>query len=189
MSVVRALSGGGLAAPVANASLATMAARTLKGNATSGVATPTDIVTSQVPGTVTNDNAAAGNIGEILETNVPIGSPVAVTSGASKSVAALVLTAGDWDVWGVIGTIPAAGTTTAGMQAAIGTAVDTLPTSPNGGAFNLFGAAAAANQSLVLPTGTMRVSTAGVTLQLVINVGFAVNTMGAYGYIGARRAR
>ncbi len=55
-----------------------------------------------VLGTATNDNAAAGNVGEFITINVPAGSPVTFSNNASHDLTSISLTAGDWDVWGNI---------------------------------------------------------------------------------------
>jgi hypothetical protein len=52
----------------------------------------------QVPGTNTNDNAVAGNVGEFIEST---GSTVSgIASGTVTNIHSQTLTAGDWDVWG-----------------------------------------------------------------------------------------
>lgn len=49
-------------------------------------------------GTTTNDNAAAGNVGEYLEAASGV---VGVASGTAVNIVSLALTGGDWEVWGV----------------------------------------------------------------------------------------
>lgn len=57
-----------------------------------------------IAGTTTNDNAAAGNVGEFKSSVVPIGSAVTLTtSGVPVDITSISLTAGDWDVWGNVG--------------------------------------------------------------------------------------
>jgi hypothetical protein len=53
-------------------------------------------------GTTTNDNAAAGQVGEFLSAILLQASAVALTTGVDAVVAQLTLTAGDWDVWGSV---------------------------------------------------------------------------------------
>ncbi len=50
----------------------------------------------QVPGTTTNDNATAGNVGEYIETIIT--TPTNLTSASVTAVGSIALTAGDWDV-------------------------------------------------------------------------------------------
>lgn len=69
------------------------------------VAVPSRVGTSQpgqIPGTNTNDNAATGNDGEFTELSVPFGSAVPLVDGVTKDITSLSLTAGDWEVWGVV---------------------------------------------------------------------------------------
>lgn len=52
----------------------------------------------QLPGTITNNNASAGNVGEYIETIVTSASPVALTTATAANMGSVSLTAGDWDV-------------------------------------------------------------------------------------------
>ena len=61
-------------------------------------------------GTTTNDNAAAGQIGEYLSASLAVGSATALTTATAKTVTNTYLPPGDWDVWGVVDFLPA-GTT------------------------------------------------------------------------------
>lgn len=63
---------------------------------------------SELAGTGTNDSAAAGSVGELLTATA---STVALTTVTTKNITSVSLTAGDWDVWGVIAFDKAAGTT------------------------------------------------------------------------------
>jgi hypothetical protein len=51
-------------------------------------------------GTTTNNNAAAGSVGEFLSSVVPLSAPAGISSASSINVTSLSLTAGDWDVTG-----------------------------------------------------------------------------------------
>ncbi len=142
-------------------------------------------------GTNTNNNAAAGSIGEVIESNVAIGSAVSLVNSTGKTVTSISLTAGDWDVWGNVGVIQAASTTMSFMEAGISAVDNTPPTAPAGGAFmtlSLTFATGATSQ--VFPVGRTRISIASTTTYyLVVRAAFATSTATAYGYIGARRAR
>src|SRR5690348_13475523 len=51
-------------------------------------------------GTATNDNAAAGQIGEVISSTVLIADKVPLANGTPKTITSIILTPGDWDVWG-----------------------------------------------------------------------------------------
>lgn len=140
-------------------------------------------------GTSTNDNAAAGYIGEVIESTVLVGSAVALTSNVVANVTSISLTAGDWDVWGNVALSPGGGTTCSKIVVSISTTSATEPTIPNGGALALTNfSSSAAND--VVSAGFRRISVSGTTtVYLTARIIFAVSTMSAYGYLGARRAR
>lgn len=52
----------------------------------------------QLPGTTTNDSAAAGKIGEIITSTIASGSAVALVTATAKTVTLIALTAGQWDI-------------------------------------------------------------------------------------------
>src|SRR4029077_4886616 len=52
----------------------------------------------QLLGTATNDNATAGNVGEYIESVIPAGAAIAITSATNTNLTSISLTAGDWDV-------------------------------------------------------------------------------------------
>lgn len=64
---------------------------TIQGKGTGGV---------NLLGTSTNNNAAAGYVGEFISSVISSGAPVSFSSGISKDLTSISLTAGDWDVWG-----------------------------------------------------------------------------------------
>ncbi len=51
-------------------------------------------------GTVAADNAASGNIGEVISLNIPLASGVSLSANTSTDIGYIDLTAGDWDVDG-----------------------------------------------------------------------------------------
>lgn len=149
--------------------------------------------TGGIVGTTTNDNAAAGEVGEYISQSVLIGASVAVTSNVIKTVASISLTAGDWDVGGTVSSNPAAGTTTQFFSMAISTVNGPGAITPTQGAENNFTGGyvnTLAGQQYQFTAGPMRVSLAATTtIYLVTYMLFSVSTMGAYGFIGARRVR
>lgn len=151
--------------------------------------TPT-INQPNIVGTTTNNNAAAGSVGEYISSTVVSGSAVALTTAMTANVTSISLTAGDWDVSGNV-VIAAAATTVATVgQAAISSSTGALPTLPGAGAFNIWQGSFTGAASLALPTGRTRISLAiTTTIYLVAQATFATSTAGAYGFIGARRVR
>jgi hypothetical protein len=143
-----------------------------------------------LPATATNDNATAGHVGELIESEVLVASAVALTTGTAANVTSISLTAGDWDVWGNVATNPNGATTQTAIEAAISTTSATLPTRPGKGAFTQLFVTFQAGISIIVPTGTTRLSLASTTtVYLVALSNFGVSTNAAYGYIGARRRR
>lgn len=145
----------------------------------------------QLVGTGTNDNALAGNVGEYIESVVPTGSAVSLTSAVNKDITTISLTAGDWDVTGTVGFI-AAGTTTCTITAgSISTTLNTIDFT-NGRVTNLLFATvtpgAQAWQYLPVPVCRFSLSST-TTMHLVATSTFAVSTMTGFGNIRARRVR
>lgn len=161
--------------------------------ATSPTITTPTINQANLVGTTTNDNAAAGSVGEYISSTVLVGSAVSLSSSATANITSISLTAGDWDVEGNIVFNPAGSTTTTLATAAINTTSATLPTAPGAGAYNFWftsSAGTAAGFAPALPTGMTRISLASTTtVYLVAQATFGVSTETAYGFIGARRAR
>ena len=162
----------------------------LTGQAISTVPSIAFSSTSGIIGTTTNDNAAAGSVGEYIVNLIPAGSPTSLTSGAYGNLATITLTAGDWDVWASVGFNPGAGTIF-GLQwvqisttsATIGPFSDATPEYLNEQTFP-------ANATSVIPIGTGRLSLSISTIvYLVTYTTFSVSTASAYGYLAARRVR
>jgi hypothetical protein len=155
----------------------------------SGYQTAAQVTTIARTGTTTNDNAAAGQIGEFISASVM--SPGVVASNAAVlNVATISLTAGDWDVQGQVGTVVPAATKIAAMSAWPSTTSATFPTTPQGGLHQVDGMVTQGGDVVVLPTGRMRISLAATTtVYLSAMVTFAGGTLACTGYIGARRMR
>jgi len=151
---------------------------------------PSDTTRMSKAGTTTNDNAAAGQIGEYISSQV-LSPGTGLTSLTAANATSISLTAGDWDVWATVGFAANAATTANAYWGSISTVSNTLNTPPgSGGVVNLAGSFPAGLANQTLPVGMMRLSLASTTtIYLVGQSLFAVNTMSAYGFIGARRAR
>lgn len=163
---------------------------------------PGGAAAGQLPGTTTNDNASAGNVGEFIFSAVLVGSAVSLTSSVTANLTSISLTAGDWDVDMVVYTTVGGTTQLDEMEIAINGTSATLPTRGAAGSNgvqagsnnfqnfigNLGSGAAGANQTLT--TGRTRVSLASTTtIYGVVQTFFTVSTCAIYGVMRARRAR
>jgi hypothetical protein len=144
-----------------------------------------------VLGTNTNDAAAAGFVGEYVESVVEGAGAVALTTGVAANVTSISLTAGDWDVFGSLAFAPAATTNVTVMT---GGASATSATPPVGirGRTNIAVFPQSGNTVAGNPSGFFhnRFSfNATTTVFLVASATFTVSTMSAFGFIAARRRR
>ncbi|MDB5607787.1 MAG: putative rane-localized protein [Bradyrhizobium sp.] len=136
-------------------------------------------------GTTTNDNAAAGYIGEYISATLVQGSATALTTATSKDITSISLTAGDWDVWGNIASL-SSGTIT-GWTCWISTTSATIPTVPNNGAYTVWLGSTTSN--VVASAGMMRLSLSATTTVFLSVFPVFTSTVSGYGFIGARRVR
>lgn len=161
-----------------------------------GAATATSINGSTVsPGHYSGEpgtgSAAAGEIGEYVESVIASGSATALTTATAKTVTSISLTAGDWDVDCIGYFIYGVSTSVTGQIIGLSLTTNTLDVTP--GRFVELGTPAQ------VPTNTVvsgigvppyRFSLSGTTSIFLIAQGtFTVSTMSAYGIIRARRAR
>ena len=144
--------------------------------------------TNGIVGTTTNDNAAAGKVGEFLSTT---SGNTAVSTGTAVNISSVSLTAGDWDVWGCAISVPASGTVTSRWIVAISTTSATIPANtPTSAVSGYSSNASAANAVIQQNTGVCRISLASTTtVYLVVVDTHSVSTMQGNGWIAARRRR
>jgi hypothetical protein len=159
------------------------------GNLNSGTLLPAR-TNGHMSGTATNDNAAAGEVGEYIESILASGSATSLTTTTAKTIVSLSLTAGDWEVSCAVSFLPAA--TTSVTQMATSVSLVTNTSDFTNGRVNTISTAAQVPgiSTTALPTMPLRFSFASTTS--VFCVGFAtftVSTMTAYGAIKARRVR
>lgn len=148
--------------------------------------------TNTVLGTATNDSAPAGYVGEFVSSQVLQGSAVSLSTGVAANVTSISLTAGDWDVRGVIGFIPGATTNITSVAGGVSSTSATNQSIANGGAQQQFGSSGlvpTANSLTLTPLVTRFSLASTTTIFLVANAGFTVSTLGAFGLITARRVR
>ena len=141
-------------------------------------------------GTTTNDNAAAGMVGEFISATVLSGAAVAIATATPTNITSISLTPGDWDVSGFV----SAGYTGSAMTRLLGwtsATSATLPVFPNnggaGGHESLNGTSGIGLNTLV---GVQRFSLASTTtIYLTSYVAFSSGAAAVFGFIRARRMR
>lgn len=142
--------------------------------------------TAGIVGTTTNNNANAGSVGEYQTANTLT---TAATTGTPLNATSISLTAGDWDVNGLVQFNPAAGTVTQTIIAGISTTSATFVATPFFQAVAITPAATASAGNIIEAPMT-RISIAGTTtVYLVAQANFTVSTMTVSGIIRARRIR
>jgi hypothetical protein len=155
------------------------------------------IPAGQIIGTTTNDNAAAGRLGEFQNQNLPSGSSIALTTATPANVISInTLSSGDWDVWGVVNFNPAGTTSITQWLVGISTTSATFGPQTGGGGVstdptNIFSTPAIVPVlAFTQPSPLVRVSLAVPTqVFLVVQAAFTVAALNAWGSISARRVR
>ena len=161
-----------------------------------GGTAPGDAAFLSLTGVSTNSSAAAGKIGEEKIATLAIGSAVSETTATPVSVLSLSLTAGDWDVSGVVNR-DLGGVTATRYTAAISPTANTVPAQAGGGGvgpdsvvgcFATFGTTITGSYTTAV--GPVRVSLAApTTIYLVAADVFSAGTVALFGTIRARRMR
>jgi hypothetical protein len=152
-----------------------------------GATTIQGLANGQLPGEPSTANASAGNIGEYFTAT---SSATALTTAIAANTATVSLTAGDWDVSGVVLFAGAASTTMTMAQSSVSStsATEGLPNSWFGGGVAYFSTVNGAGFYVEAPT--TRFSLSGTTtIYLVVNTRFATSTLNGTGTIRARRVR
>jgi hypothetical protein len=145
--------------------------------------TPT-ITAPNIVGTISGGNAAAGSVGEYLTATT---SGTSLTSAAAANCTSVSLTAGDWDVRGVVKFTPAGTTNPAGVIAGISTTSATVGTDDTTQGFNL---TFATGTPIRIATPVVRINVSSTTTVYLVGLGiFTVSTETCDGYIRARRVR
>jgi len=138
-------------------------------------------------GTTTNNSATAGYVGEVISSNVLVGSAVALTTNVVANVTSILLTAGDWDVNGWVGFRAGGATTITYLRTSISI---TSATTNSAWQSNMEAAITANSVDPALQLGPYQQLLSGTTtVYLTANAGFAVSTLSAFGQLRARRVR
>ena len=150
--------------------------------------------TSGIVGTTTNNNANAGSVGEYVSSNVLSGSAIAISStGAVVDVTSISLTAGDWDVAGIVFAPVASGTIVQYFQVSTNTTSATMNSNnflTNTVGYPLGGSSIGAYTDTGLALIPQRYSLASTTtIYLIGRVGYTGTVPSVYGGIRARRIR
>lgn len=145
-------------------------------------------LTTPVINGITNGSApAAGQVGQLLSSGFV--TSAGLSSSVNANITSLAITAGEWDVWANVTTVPAAGTTTAICYFTVNTtsASNPAPTSEaSSGQVSFMNGPA--SQPLNGQVPTLRVSLSGTTTYYLNTiVAFSVSTMQAAGVLYARR--
>lgn len=151
-----------------------------------------------VVGTITNDSAAAGNVGEFKTTTVAAAGAIAgAATGVSKNVTSVSLTAGDWIVTGSCDLVWT-GVTATVVNCGLGTTTDTLAsqaggsgigTDPNTIEIATFGTTLSGTKVINAPASTRVSIAATTTIYLVANMTYSAGSFTQYGTIKALRIR
>ena len=158
-----------------------------------GAFTPAQV--AGIVGTTTNNNAQAGSVGEYMQTLVVAASEVALTNNTSANMCSMSLTAGDWDISGLVMFDVGATTNFTEMYAwATTTSAQTLTLAVLNTAtvaahsYPVGGSVLSNIVALTLPPTRFSLS-ATTTVYLVAMSRFTVSTAAVFGGFRARRVR
>ncbi len=131
-----------------------------------------------------------GELGEYISSIVTSANSLSLSTGTAKTITSINLTAGDWDITGVVDYTFAASTSYTMLQQGSNNATNTM-----GGqdTYSLYETSAIVPTATVDPAfviPTVRYSLGGnTTIYLVAKATFTVSTLKAYGTLRARRVR
>jgi hypothetical protein len=135
--------------------------------------------------------AAAGKVGEVISSLVPVGSDVSLTTATPANMTNISLTAGDWDVQGSVNFVGGSATIVAGALHEVGfnTTTATLPVDGSEIYVNSpVLTTTSANFGTAVQRKVYNVATT-TTVYLVAEGTFTAGTEKVYGTITARRVR
>jgi hypothetical protein len=155
-----------------------------------GISTGGGVTAGQVPGTATNDNATAGNVGELVSQTVAQGSAVTLTTATPANITSVSLTAGDWDCNAVAGRTFGATTSLTIMKTSLNTTTAADGTIATGTMVQWSTPAIVPVTDTTQQIGNVRFSlTATTSVFLVADDTFTISTNKGYGFLRCRRAR
>lgn len=140
--------------------------------------------TSGIIGTTTNDSAAAGSVGQNINSTVSYASRVAVSNAVAANMTSISCTPGDWMISGSIGISANAANNAAGWIST------TSATAPDQSLINVFIPTGLAFTDMTLTIVPQRFSFATTTTVYASGlIGFSSGGGALYGYINALRVR
>lgn len=145
-------------------------------------------VVGNLPGTSTNDNANAGNVGEIITSTVTSGAALSLSNATAKTIASILLTAGDWDVTGVVDYV-ASGATTSDFKSGSSNTNNTFGSQDSFVNLPLIATTLSDTIGHPIPLFRYSISTGNVSTYLIGQANFSLGSATAYGTIRARRVR
>lgn len=147
-----------------------------------------EVTGGQVPGTATNDNASAGNVGEFITSGVTAFKQI--TTNSSITIGSVSLTPGDWDCRGTAAHSLSATTTATKLSASLVTTDGVLGAQGTDGTTSVVPASAISTAGVDLKLGPARFSIASLTtVFLVDGATFATSQLWSFGSVSCRRAR
>lgn len=156
------------------------------------VVAPTGLISLIQTGGIVGSNgttsAVVGQVGEFITAQVLTSAPVSLTTATPATITSISLTAGDWNIEGVVDYIPAATTNLGLVQYGTNSVAATIGAQDTYGA-DFYGAVIGANIIGEVIPKTRYLLTATTTIYLVANATFTVSTCTAAGRIVARRMR
>src|SRR6266567_4207380 len=90
----------------ATATIPSTFVRTFNGRSSDVLPIQGDYPTALIPGTSTNNNATAGNLGEYISSVVPSTTPIFIASATNTNLTSINISAGDWELRGSLGVLP-----------------------------------------------------------------------------------
>lgn len=143
----------------------------------------------QYPGTTTNDNAQAGNVGEFITAAKTLATARQNTTNSSITLVSVALTPGDWDCRGIVSSALSNTTTMTQLSASISGTDGVLGTQGTEGTTEIV-PVSAGDAGNDLRVGPARQSLSGnTTIYLVAGATFATSTLWNFGTLSCRRVR
>jgi hypothetical protein len=142
----------------------------------------------QLPGIASNVAATAGNVGEYVTASVAVGAAVGLTTNVAANVTSIPLTAGDWDVEGIVCANYGSSNGT-GLSGWISTTTASQPAPGTPGLFQIVASLTLSTSGQCFATGKQRFSLNATTTVYLSALATFAGSGAAWGSINARRVR